>query len=76
LCRRNNNWETLVHEKKIELAAVVGKAILEPIEALSFTRGSKGTNRHDRVHKTIGFGASINENDIESDEDRMQAELG
>jgi hypothetical protein len=43
---------------------------------LSFTSDSNGTNRRSEVHKTIETGACIDEDDIDSDEDRLRAELG
>jgi hypothetical protein len=65
-----------VARKRSELAAAAGRAILKPIEALSLTSDSKGTNRRGEAHKSIEPGACIGEDDIESDEDRLRAELG
>jgi hypothetical protein len=67
--------DTVAH-KRSELAAAAGRAILEPIEALSFTSDSKGANRRGESHDTIEPDACLDEDDIESDEDRLRAELG
>lgn len=76
LAQKEQQLRDTVARKGSELVEATGRAILESIEALSVISDSKGTNRRGEAHNTIGCGACIDEDDIESDEDRLQAELG
>ncbi|KAH6613074.1 hypothetical protein C7974DRAFT_405121 [Boeremia exigua] len=76
LAQREQQLRDFVAKRFVELAAVAGRELLEPYKAVPSTGGSKNLQKCDGAHKTIGFGAVVDENDIESDEDRLQAELG
>ena len=76
IAQKEKQLRDTVARKGSELAAAAGRAILESIEAFSPTSDSKGTNRRGKAHKSIEPGACIDEDDIESDEDRLRAELG
>ena len=76
LVQREQQLRDTVAKKYIALAAAAGRGVFEPVDASRFTGSSRRMEKCDGAHKTIDVGAAVDENDIDSDEDRLQAELG
>lgn len=76
IAQREQQLRNTVARKESHLTAAAGRTILEHIEALSFTSDSNGANRRSEAHRIFQTGLCIDEDDIESDEDQLRAELG
>lgn len=69
LAQGEQQLQDTVAKGYVELAAAAGRGVFEPTKAIPVTGGSKGMRKCDGADKTIDYGATVNENDIESDED-------
>lgn len=76
LLQRERQLREAVTKKYTELVAAASKEVLEPIETSQLTGGSEGTDNSNQPGKGVNIGVNFYENDIDNDEDRLQAELG
>lgn len=82
LARREQQLLSDAAQQKIDIPAAAGQALVESINVLlaanepNMAVEKQGMIRRDGNALDADYGVTVEEDDIESDEDRLQAELG